>query len=1242
MKLSLQLPKKSLNRAVLKYRPLKFQIDQFKNNLLKLLGKIDEIEREENQKNHIRDFLRDTYYKDVYEINTKDVKDLVIHTGKTNKDNVGVIIEAKRPSNKSEMITADKLNCKAFQELVLYFLDERIDKGNTDIKYCIATNVYEWFIFDAFYFEKYFYRNKNFVKEYDQWKTGQKVAADKELFYNDIAKPYIDSNEDEIPVVYIDLRAFEKDLKVSNPESEKNLLTLFKLFSPHHLLRISFPDDSNKLDQKFYKELLHIIGLEEVKEGSKHIIRRKEKAKRDAGSLLENAISKLEVLDSIDRVSDSINYGDTKDEKNFNIALELCITWINRILFLKLLEAQLVNYHSGDYNYKFLNKEKLKDFDEVFSLFHHVLAVPAEERTRDVKLKFHLVPYLNSTLFEVSQLEKETISVANLNDSLTLDLINISILQDSKKSKKNFPTLDYILKFLDAYDFSSEGGGDTQDESRTLINASVLGKVFEKINGYKDGSIFTPGFITMYMCREAIRPAVVQKFKDKYNWNIEHFDDLRNFIADKRNREDIGEFNSLIDSIKICDPAVGSGHFLVSALNEIIAIKSELGIFADEYGVRLSDYDISVEQDELVITDKNGDIFDYKVKSSISGKEFKVRPDIQKLQRTLFHEKQKLIENCLFGVDINPNSVKICRLRLWIELLKNAYYRPPSGSLQKEGEVSSELETLPNIDINIKNGNSLISRFPLDANLSKFGQKIKDTIEEYRVSVRDYKNEKDRAKKNKINELIARLKNDIRSTISKNDPKLLRLMKLKGELENIETQTGLFEQTKKELKEKEANKKKLISEITKLNKEIEDIKSNAIYRNAFEWRFEFPEVLNSEGEYMGFDVVIGNPPYIVSREKFSKSLKEYLNNSFKYIHEKPNLYLLFLELSKYILKINGEVAFVIPNSFTGVESAYKLRQELITNNNIHSIINILGETFKTVGVESCILFFSKSKPADTIKFLSTSKDLIDDKEFKFVTRYNWMNNRNFLFDISSSNRESMIINNIKSNSLKLFEKYDVRVGLQAYEKNKGLPKQSAEDVKNHIFDYNFKFDEKTYPYLTGSDVSRYSYNWSGQWLRYGEWLSQPKKFDQFSLPRLLIREITSPFPKILNATYISEVYLNNKSILNVLEKDKNYNLKFLLSVLNSKLLSFYHVRQTVKGNRKLFPKIVTKDLKNYPIPKIELLDQSPFIVLVDKILEFKKKAKDTKALEDEIDRMVYELYGLTEEEIEIVEGIDEK
>ena len=329
-------------------------------------------------------------------------------------------------------------------------------------------------------------------------------------------------------------------------------------------------------------------------------------------------------------------------------------------------------------------------------MFFQVLAKKPNERLAKVNKLFATVPYLNSSLFEVTPLENSCFTISQLAED-GLPVLSQSVLKDNQGKKRtgDLTTLAYLFDFLNAYDFSSEGAEEIQEDNKTLISASVLGLIFEKINGYKDGSFFTPSFITMYMCKETLRRAVLQKFNDTKKWSCTDFNQLYDHIKDKQ------DANSIINSLKICDPAVGSGHFLVSALNELIVIKSELGILLDKQGKTLRDYDIKVVNDELIITDDDGKIFEYKPTSKES----------QRIQETLFSEKQTLIENCLFGVDINPNSVKICRLRLWIELLKHAYY--------KDAGTYLELETLPNIDINIKCGNSLISRFGLDADLTR-------------------------------------------------------------------------------------------------------------------------------------------------------------------------------------------------------------------------------------------------------------------------------------------------------------------------------------------------------------------------------------------------------------------------------------------------------------------------------------------------------------------------------------------
>jgi adenine-specific DNA-methyltransferase len=241
--------------------------------------------------------------------------------------------------------------------------------------------------------------------------------------------------------------------------------------------------------------------------------------------------------------------------------------------------------------------------------------------------------------------------------------------------------------------------------------------------------------------------------------------------------EDRKEANKIVNSIKICDPAVGSGHFLVSALNEMIAVKNDLKILQDRDGKRLKEYQVEVVNDELIVTDEEGELFEYNPSNKES----------QRIQETLFHEKQTIIENCLFGVDINSNSVKICRLRLWIELLKNAYYKN-----------ATEFETLPNIDINIKCGNSLVSRFAIDADLKQALKKSKWTIDSYRIAVDTYRNAESKEQKREMERLIADIKSDFRSEISLNDPKVKKLRKLSGELFQMTNQGQLFEMSKKE------------------------------------------------------------------------------------------------------------------------------------------------------------------------------------------------------------------------------------------------------------------------------------------------------------------------------------------------------------------------------------------------------------------------------------------------------------
>ena len=1254
MKLTIKTPKQSLNKAFLKQRPLRNEIDLFKDNLTKLLGKIDEIEREENQKTHVRDFLRDTYYKESHEINTKDTKDLVIHIGKTNKDNVGVMIEAKRPSNKSEMMTADKPNAKAFQELVLYYLRERIEAKNNDIKYLVATNIHEWYIFEASYFEKAFFKNKSFVKQYEDWRDGKKVAKDTSLFYNEIAKPFINALEDEIPCTYFDIRSYETALKNADKEDDKKLIQLFKILSPNHLLKVSFVDDSNTLDEKFYKELLHIIGLEEAKEGSKSIIRRKLEEKRNVGSLLEMAISILETEDPLHRVADIQNYGETRDEKIYNVALELCITWINRILFLKLLEGQLINYHKGDRAYRFLNSDMIQDFDELYKLFHQVLAKTTEERAKIIKEKYSRVPYLNSSLFEISDLEDQTLKINQLDNSAQLELISSSILKEDKKKAELLPSLEYIFRFLDAYDFASEGKEDIQEDSKKLINASVLGKVFEKINGYKDGSIFTPGFITMYMCRQSIRLVVLQKFKDKYEWKADTFDDLKNFLADKKSSKDTLINNKLINSLHICDPAVGSGHFLVSSLNEIIAIKSELGLLADDKGVRISDYEVTIENDELIVSDEEGEIFEYQSPLLKKGKSGE---SMQRLQRTLFHEKQTIIENCLFGVDINPNSVKICRLRLWIELLKNAYYKQPDFI---------ELETLPNIDINIKCGNSLLSRFPLEIDLTDAFKKQQFNLETYKTAVEAYRKTSDKQAKGELTALIKKIKEEYTATIYKRDPRRKKLAEIRGQIVLAQNNVDLFGTKKLTDKDKAVEERRLTLLLEQKEKEILEAEKGVMYRSAFEWRFEFPEVLDSVGKYNGFDLVIGNPPYI--RQEELGNLKAHLKERFKVFVSGGDLFSYFYELSHNIMKSNGQFTF-INNTFDKTTAGKSLREYIVSNFKIQRYIDFTGVVvFEEATTYPIILIANKDTSNSEFKYFKFDKETFKDKGLLYDE------------DVYTSIKTT----SLNSNAWNFLDNKEGKV-LTKIQKHKSIIETYGKSYRGIITGLNEAFvieeslgNEKVLKSVfDGKDIKKWQAPQSFKKMIVFEAKSTKAKYGNLSEVEAF-KKVSNDFPKIIehlvpfkdrakaradkgdywwelrNCAYYalfkkSKIIFPNLQNTNKFAWDESGTYlnapavflptddKYLIAILNSKVV--WHFLKSICVIRSGgFIEVKPQYFEQIPIPEVtDKKLRKAFIDLVDKILSAKQKNKDAKPLEDELNVLVYKLYDLTPAEIKIIE-----
>lgn len=473
---------------------------------------------------------------------------------------------------------------------------------------------------------------------------------------------------------------------------------------------------------------------------------------------------------------------------------------------------------------------------------------------------------------------------------------------------------------------------------------------------------------------------MVNRFNEIKGWECADFLDLCDQVG--TDRESRTEANQIVNSLRICDPAVGSGHFLVSALNELIAIKSEMGILQDhgEKPKRIGEY-ITVENDELVITNEDGDTFIYDPKDPLS----------QRVQETLFEEKRTIIENCLFGVDLNPKSVEICQLRLWIELLKNAYY------YKDEKTGNKLLQTLPNIDINIKCGNSILSRSPLNSDIRQVLASTNLTITKYKQDVTNYKHTADKETKAQLKKDIAIIKAYLEKGLSKDTPAYKNWVSVAKELNLMRYNTSLFSDAKNKKGEYAKKIAKLEKEEAKLKSLVDDIRDNKIYTNAFEWRYEIPDVLDDKGVFQGFDVMIGNPPYI-SLEKLTEDVKAYEKMhrmdeeeqkdvpTYNTLESRGDIYSLFVERGLQLLKEDGLLSYILPNKWMKVGYGKSLRQ-LFLDKNLTQVIDFGdNQIFTDATTYTCIIRMTNSKSKGQILSSSInsvcSETLAEDIEEK--------------------------------------------------------------------------------------------------------------------------------------------------------------------------------------------------------------------------------------------------------------------
>ncbi|RVY99523.1 class I SAM-dependent DNA methyltransferase [Helicobacter pylori] len=1215
-----------------------------------------ETNQQENE-NHHNDAFNDLL-KGVFKYKVKPTKK--IDSAILNENNkVEVIIEFKALKNPNEFIKKGDLNVKALHESLLYYLIER-KEGNNNLKHLILGTIKELYIIDANEFEV-FNKDKEIENAFENCHDRKGNDTSTEAFYDACQKR---------------LNELDRSLKYHHISLKKeNLALIYQALSPNFLLKIPKYSDANTLNKDFYEELLYILGLEEQNDKGKTLIK---------PSRTQNSLS--------DALKEQ--YKDLDDEE----VMALLIAWNNRILFLRLLESLLFSFKH--FEKLFLTTENFKNFNDLNTLFFEVLAKKNNERLSEIKEDKILekIPYLNSSLFDKTPLELKGYEIKFL-DNKKLELYQNSVLKKHKEDyqeEKDWTLLEYLFAFLRLYKFTTTPKDikDNTDTSESrLINPSVLGLVFEKLNGYKEGSFYTPSFITSYMCKESITPIVRDKFNATYQWDCENLKALREKIDRNFSNEKAKEYLNTLLTLRICDPAVGSGHFLVSALNEMVLIAYKLGLIASLYR-----HELRLENDEIIIHTPENKIFNYTIPH-------RENDPHHHIQKELFELKKDIIENCLFGVDINPNSCEITKLRLWIELLKYSYY------IFEEGKNTNALETLPNIDINIKCANSLISRFNLNDDLKKIPN-IKQKIQEYKDLVAQYKDPNPLYPLNKA-DLINKIQ-DLKNTFSLT----LKDPKTKAELEKtiekhikkynffalddkslldglnyfIPSLFGTLKLSPKEEEEAFAS----YGRIRALRKKLDDALSGREYHNAFEWRFEFPEVLDDEGNFLGFDCIIGNPPYI--RQEQIKDLKPLLEKQYQdFYNSTADIYTYFFALSFHLLKEKGFSAFITSNKYARAKYGTKLREWLLKKTTIVSYMELNAlKVFESAAVDTSIISFIKQPPlkeSDFKYYEPTPNDKDDLKSTPSLSmKQNALSTESFIFAnatlLDLRDKIESVGTPLKDWDIQI--NYGIKTGAnEAFiiptEKRDAILKNCDDAQKDERgMSERERTIELIKPILRGKDIKRYSYEWAHLWVinTHNGYTSAFKS----KIPPIDIEKY--PATKAhLDAHYDTiatrcdqgdtPYHLRNCAYLEDFEKEKivygeivqeprfyldngecelgyfyaeatsfiltGEHLRYLLGMLHSKLITFAFKTFYAGGGlgesgyryKKAF-------IERLPIPKITEKNQE----LADKITDGAKqilalKAKDPKAntqkLEKEIDALVYQLYHLTDEEIKIIE-----
>ncbi|MFP6235737.1 Eco57I restriction-modification methylase domain-containing protein [Helicobacter pylori] len=1297
------IPLKDFIKKYNPQEPKKETIENFEKEINSLLENAKRQDDEEFQKNEINKFLKNAYG---YDCNTHEKVDSAIYVD----GEVRVLIEVKALDKKTEFPkNRENPLSKAFCQMVLYFLKEI--ENNNSLKHAIICNAHEFFLFDCKDL-LFLSKDKRITKLHEDCTKKEGTDPSTKRFYSDLEEYLKKDFQGELRYTYFNLN-----------DDFKELPLIYQVLSHEVLLKQRKTLDANTLNKDFYEELLYILGLEEQNEKGKILI----KPSRTQNSLSYALKEK---------------YKNLEDEE----VMALLIAWNNRILFLRLLESLLISFEH--FEKPFLTTENFKDFNALNTLFFEVLAKKNSERLPEIKEDKILekIPYLNSSLFDKTPLELKGHEIKLL-DNKKLEIYKNSVLKKHKEDyqkEKALPLLEYFFAFLRVYKFTTTPKDikDNQNKSESrLINPSVLGLVFEKLNGYKEGSFYTPSCITSYMCKESITPIVRDKFNATYQWDCKDLEALRGKIDRNFSNEKAKEYLQLLLTLRVCDPAVGSGHFLVSALNEMVWVAYKLGLIVSLYR-----HELRLENDEIIIHTPKNEIFNYKKPHSENDPHHHI-------QKELFELKKSIIENCLFGVDINPNSCEITKLRLWIELLKYSYY------IFEEGKNTNNLETLPNIDINIKCGNSLISRFALKDKALLKTEKNKNLeyyIAEYKELVKIYKDPKiletlthpikdsnavrKYAKERLYQELAQNPNKDFKKALNDRIEKVKEAFKLTLEPPQKELKFKKFLKEHLELYGKsileEANDNGLELEALALEKKMaheglfhdytpypkldksdkvvglehfnryvltsyKDLQDeNERYANALEWRFEFPEVLDDEGDFLGFDCIIGNPPYI--RQEHIKDLKPLLAKQYQdFYNSTADIYTYFFALSYHLLKEKGFSAFITSNKYARAKYGAKLREWLLKKTTIVSYMELNAlKVFESAAVDTSIMSFIKQTPPkeSVFKYYEPTPDDKDDlKNTPYLTmKQNALSTESFIFAnaalLDLRDKIESVGTPLKDWDIQI--NYGIKTGAnEAFI----IPTEKRDAILNacKTQEERKRTEALIKPILRGKDIKRYSYEWAGEWLIFIPWhfpnTGSPKDMEQnekdFSIHYPIIyAHLLSHKDELLKrnkdetgkryewyclqrwaASYLQDFEKEKIVYGEIVQEPRFYldngecglgyfyaeatsfiltgeHLRYLLGMLHSKLITFAFKTFYAGGGlgesgyryKKAF-------IERLPIPKITPKNQELARKITDgakQILALKEKdpKANTQGLEKEIDALVYRLYHLTDEEIKIIEN----